>query len=632
METLSSCRTASLSKLVPNGYLDQVFPGHPDIEGLAREIGLQESEHCDQGDLSPREESGQNKKKTKANKIWNFVNRKKRPSSQGKRPQSMILLEDHSRPSELKTKITLLDRMKSFKRLKPSIRASKNSPPRNSKAQEHQKPSGIYWMRKAEEAIKPFRHSYAGHIEGLEPFLSGVQRPVHISKKVNQKVLAFDDFGIQVEEDSWEEEDPEQSSSSRWSRSYLKSMFLGDHEAPHTSGHSRIQEPKASIKGLTLEGHVEGSNEEKPGHLRQDRAMPFGGVIKFFSNVAEVTRKWRVFSRQESQMGHHREAYFVSDNKSFILEGTTSQGSYPLDLPCQPPEAALWDSAVGRCLHCQHKASQASDTFKMSTEGEEMSDKSLTTSALASASASSAIFEFQDDPMAPNGCSGHYSCAFTREHSSSKELNEDNEIVVSFLKESDSPGESPGMGTCVRRVTTDAIMEKLEEKPSETEEQKACRGPKGYSQAGQPQESNLGMGAVKAESKASKAYTGVPSIQVRWKLALPKYHLKHSEPPKPAKLLCSPHSPTFHQEYPGRNSPISQVPETRLILKSCAMFAPSLDRIPVVTPQFNLEPKLKLWEWKPSDLDHLMMSKTAIFLRLWDISLALQPSPHPSRR
>lgn len=253
METLSSCRTASLSKLVPNGYLDQVFPGHPDIEGLAREIGLQESEHCDQGDLSPREESGQNKKKTKANKIWNFVNRKKRPSSQGKRPQSMILLEDHSRPSELKTKITLLDRMKSFKRLKPSIRASKNSPPRNSKAQEHQKPSGIYWMRKAEEAIKPFRHSYAGHIEGLEPFLSGVQRPVHISKKVNQKVLAFDDFGIQVEEDSWEEEDPEQSSSSRRSRSYLKSMFLGDHEAPHTSGHSRIQEPKASIKGMWKE-------------------------------------------------------------------------------------------------------------------------------------------------------------------------------------------------------------------------------------------------------------------------------------------------------------------------------------------------------------------------------------------
>ncbi|XP_057168092.1 rho guanine nucleotide exchange factor 9 isoform X2 [Ursus arctos] len=263
-----------------------------------------------------------------------------------------------------------------------------------------------------------------------------------------------------------------------------------------------------------MKPHIHLDTPESRNPRLPSRALPWkGGVIKFFSNVAEVTRKWRVFSRQESQMGHHREAYFVSDNKSFILEGTTSQGSYPLDLPCQPPEAALWDSAVGRCLHCQHKASQASDTLKMSTEGEEMSDKSLTTSALASASASSAIFEFQDDPMAPNGCSGHYSCAFTREHSSSKELNEDNEIVVSFLKESDSPGESPGMGTCVRRVTTDAIMEKLEEKPSETEEQKACRGPKGYSQAGQPQESNLGMGAVKAESKASKAYTGVPSIQ-----------------------------------------------------------------------------------------------------------------------
>lgn len=92
------------------------------------------------------------------------------------------------------------------------------------------------------------------------------------------------------------------------------------------------------------------------------------------------------------------------------------------------------------------------------------------------------------------------------------------------------------MSTCVRRVTTDAIMEKLEEKPSETEEQEACKGPKGYSQAGQPKESNLDTGAVKAESEASRAYTGVPSTQVRCKLALPNHHLKHSETPKPAKL------------------------------------------------------------------------------------------------
>lgn len=65
-------------------------------------------------------------------------------------------------------------------------------------------------------------------------------------------------FGIQVEEDSWEEEDPEQPSGSRQARSYLKSIFPGDHYYLHTSGDSRIQEFKSAIKGPTLRGHVEG--------------------------------------------------------------------------------------------------------------------------------------------------------------------------------------------------------------------------------------------------------------------------------------------------------------------------------------------------------------------------------------
>lgn len=81
-----------------------------------------------------------------------------------------------------------------------------------------------------------------------------MQKLVYITKKVNQKVLASDFFGIQVEEDSWEEEDPDQSSGSRQARSYLKSMLPGDHEAPHTSGDSRIQEVDSSIKRSTLKG------------------------------------------------------------------------------------------------------------------------------------------------------------------------------------------------------------------------------------------------------------------------------------------------------------------------------------------------------------------------------------------
>lgn len=84
METISICQTVPFSKLASYSYLVQVFPGHPDIEGLAGEVVLEETEQYDQGYLSPREESGQNKNKTKASKIWNFVSHRKGPSSQRK--------------------------------------------------------------------------------------------------------------------------------------------------------------------------------------------------------------------------------------------------------------------------------------------------------------------------------------------------------------------------------------------------------------------------------------------------------------------------------------------------------------------------------------------------------------------
>ncbi|KAM5195912.1 uncharacterized protein RBU33_014975 [Hipposideros larvatus] len=511
METVRSCRTASLSELMPNGYLARVFPSCPEVEGLAEEVGLKESK-CDQSDLSPREESGQNKKKTKVNKIWNFMSRRKGASSQGKRPQSMILLGDTSKPSELKPKVTLMDRMKSFKRLKPLTGASKNTAHRSSKAQEPQEPSSIYRMRKAEEASKPFRHSYAGHTESLEPFLADAQGMGHTPNRVSQKVLDFNDLGIQVEEDPWEEEATEQLGSGRRARRALKSMFPVDHETPHS-----IQELEVAIEDSNLEGNVEGGYEER--HVRRDKATPFGGVVKFFSNVAEVARKWRAFSREEPQMGRRcrHETYLVRGSKHFILEGAASQASFPLGLPSSPHESELWGGTTGKHRHPHLKALQSSCTFEMSIESEETSGQALavpcTTASLALAS-TSAVFEFQDDPVLQNCYSYHYGSALTGEHSSSEDLEEDTETLVTFLKEDDSTGESsPELGTCVRTVTTEAVVEKLQEKPSKMEKQEAGRGPMGSSQAEQPQESDLGMGAADTEMEAIKACTGVSSTQ-----------------------------------------------------------------------------------------------------------------------
>lgn len=105
-------------------------------------------------------------------------------------------------------------------------------------------------------------------------------------------------------------------------------------------------------------------------------------------------------------------------------------------------------------------------------------------------------------------------------------------------------------------------MEKLEEKPTKIEEQEICRVPKGYSQAGQIQESNLDMGAVKAESKASKAYTGGPPYSGEVEAGSSQSLFEAFRTPKTAKLPWAPHSPTFQQEYPRRNPPTSQVSGT----------------------------------------------------------------------
>ncbi|XP_073918653.1 rho guanine nucleotide exchange factor 9 isoform X2 [Castor canadensis] len=517
MKTLSSCRTASFSELVPNGYLAQVFPDPPEVEGLTKEGGkeeLEESEHCNQRDLSPREESSWNKKKTKVNKIWNFVSRRKGASSQRKRPQSMILLEDISRPSEMKSKVTFMDRMKSFKMLKPSIGAFKSTPTRSDKAQEPQESPGIYWVRKAEEAPKPFRHSYAGHIEGLEPFLADVQAP----KRMNQKALAFDDFGIQVEEESWEEEAPENLSGGRQTRNYLKNMFSRTCKPPPTwAEDTRIQRFQAFVEGSTLKGDMESSCDENPGHQHQDKSAPFNVVVKFFTNMAEVARKWRSFSREDLQLSHHhREACFSSCSDGFILEGAASQVSFPLNLPCQTTEATLWGSAAGSCCHHRQKNSEASCTLEMSIKGEETPCQVLASPCTVATSAvTSAIFKFQDNPVQQKDCSHNYCHTFTRKHSSSEEIDENTEIVVTFLKEDDNARESPELGAYARRFTTGAVMEKLEEKPSEMKEQEDSRGPEESSQVKQPQKLALGMGPkpVTSSYKASKACTGVCGTQ-----------------------------------------------------------------------------------------------------------------------
>lgn len=157
--------------------------------------------------------------------------------------------------------------MKSFRRLKPSTGASNNTPPRSSKIQEPQDTPGIYRMRKAEETRKPFRHSYAGFLKGLESFLTEVQGPVQDPKWENWKVLAFDEFSIQVEDNSWQGEALEELGDERKGRSYLKSIFPRGCEGLCTwVKAAKIQKFEDAIEDSTLKAGWEGSYEGGPEH------------------------------------------------------------------------------------------------------------------------------------------------------------------------------------------------------------------------------------------------------------------------------------------------------------------------------------------------------------------------------
>ncbi|XP_048191740.1 rho guanine nucleotide exchange factor 9 isoform X1 [Perognathus longimembris pacificus] len=551
METPNSCPTASFSDFVLNGRQDQGSPDPPEIEGPTKQSGqdiLAEPEQFNLRDLTLREESGYNKKKTKVNKIWNFVSRKKGSPSQRKRPQSMVLSGDIFGPFEGKSKVTFKDRMKSFRMTKSSMGASKKIDFKYDRPVETQEAPGIYWMRKVEDAPKSFRHSYAGHTEDLEPFLENVQKFIQTPKRVNQKVLVADDFGIQVEEESCEEEAPGNVKGDKRAKKLLKNMFPRAGEAlPTWSEHTKIQEPQSTLGDSTLKELLESSCEEYPGHQRRDKGAPFGGVVKFFTNMAEVARKWRAVSHEESvKFSHrHREVYFRGCSNDSTLEDATSRASF--NLPYRTSKVTFWSRAEGKHGRYHWKASQASCKFEMSIEGEEAPHQVVEDSDNAATSTVTlAGFEFKDNPVQKKGCNPS-NCP-TKEYSSS-EIDEDTETVVSFLKEDESTRESPELSTCTTKVTTEVVLEELEEKFSALKKEEDGRGSEESDQGKQPKKLELERGAVDTDGIANQACAVVCGAQAflpsdesssrtpQFKILLEKCHSVPISPNVPVEVV-----------------------------------------------------------------------------------------------
>ncbi|XP_056664798.1 rho guanine nucleotide exchange factor 9 isoform X2 [Monodelphis domestica] len=347
MEPFDNCPEAP-SEHAPNGYAGLILSQDSTEIEAAGAMELSNLENSAAVDGHSKEETSWLKKKAKVNKIWNFVSRKKGPLGQGKRPQSMIVLSSPTRPSETKPKITFMDRMKSIKRLRSSSGLGKGATERSFKAQPSLNCPGdqeegiwqkdLYRVRRPLDNQRLFRHSYAGHTEGLEDCFGDVEFNIPVPELEASDGKGSRDLDIQTNEEDQEGigplevEDPQNDNENVASQvlrasqdcrkrcqtlpqenrrrrtsdvwSYLKGISLANRDNSKTTE----AEPESNFRGMenaarnsTLFLGFESGHEESSRQMRRgsstNKATHFGGVFRFFTNMAEAARKWRGSSR-----------------------------------------------------------------------------------------------------------------------------------------------------------------------------------------------------------------------------------------------------------------------------------------------------------------------------------------------
>ncbi|XP_053329249.1 uncharacterized protein LOC128503232 [Spea bombifrons] len=337
----------SHSDVILNGYMNKSFQACPEERGTET-MAICEFEHCDTGGICSQlqmdDTAVRYEKKGKGSRIWSLVSRRRANSARTRRPQSMILTSEISDP---KPKLSFMDKVRSFKRLRSST-FSKGSVLRNSKAKVQDLPtedsnvkisSALFRTRKFADGQRPYRHSYAGYIDDLDTSFEDVELNISIAEcdstpenrwlrdigvglnggsdfLDSQSMSSHRRYALSTKSSTIAEGEiqrkglkipPEHrrgKSSYMWS--YLKGISLANKENP--KGLNRLQ-------GITVENvecktdnysNASGKSEDNveleqlPDGGSTSKSKNFGGVLKFFSNVAEAARKWRGSSRSST--------------------------------------------------------------------------------------------------------------------------------------------------------------------------------------------------------------------------------------------------------------------------------------------------------------------------------------------
>ncbi|XP_073497147.1 rho guanine nucleotide exchange factor 9 isoform X1 [Phyllobates terribilis] len=386
------------SDVILNGYMNKSFQALPK-ENNTDNMAICELDPCEVSGVSTQLQTEDSlhryEKKAKGTRIWSFVSRRRANSGRAKRPQSMILTTEIIDP---KPKLSFMDKVRSFKRLR-SATFSKNSVLRNTKAKVQSQPqetielsipSALFRTRKYADGQRPYRHSYAGYIDDLDTSFEDVELNISISECLSTESKWLQDIGVGINGNSEHIDNESMSSSRRRPLVSTKSSTIAEGEIQrrglkippeHRRGRSSYMwsylkgislATKDNSKGLddiqgnTFQG-IECTPDNTPVLLTDQKfedsiditktsdtasggkSKNFGGVFKFFSNVAVAARKWRGSSRssasddQVSQSTPRTPRLQSSSVKEPLVIENENALTFPSELP-QSPDSGVWET------------------------------------------------------------------------------------------------------------------------------------------------------------------------------------------------------------------------------------------------------------------------------------------------
>ncbi|XP_035288275.1 uncharacterized protein arhgef9a isoform X3 [Anguilla anguilla] len=371
-----------------NGFANRVFDASSEVEKETRIMRIPDPvEGGGPGLRLPREKVDFTRRSKKTG-IWRILNRRKPPSGCERRPHSLILPGEASVP-----KLSFMGKVRSLKKLKsPSVFKGKlaklsGAKPSNSLEEgPEEEPfcrveSAHIYMQQNLLKNRVKRHSYAGCTKDFDYTFEEIDSistldnvPRDLSSKQNgcksQESLSYtqkdhSNFSncnnLSGHEEHYLRDCPKTPHSGRKSKgadmwSYLRKIsFMGKgssqnlEKSSDSDFHTFDKTIDSDCASADFECVKDYTPTSKPT-VTDNKGGHFGGIFRFFSNVAETARKWRNSSRSFSPPeGEHSPLGSPRSERSGVFAHSISLNSENAGKTGSPIPLSLVSSDSGLC-------------------------------------------------------------------------------------------------------------------------------------------------------------------------------------------------------------------------------------------------------------------------------------------